>query len=98
MAPVLRLGSTRAVLLVGPLAFKFARHKEGARCNLREAGTYRCATAQRRTLLCPIIWCSDNGAVLVQPALRNLTQDEIDHLKSTREPGILGAALKQSKR
>jgi hypothetical protein len=45
-----RKGTTRLVLVIGPLAVKFARGERGRRCNRFEANMYACrADALRRT-------------------------------------------------
>ena len=68
-------GATRAVFCVGPVAFKFARSSHGALCNRYEADLYRRSEPQRRALLCPPLWCSPAGAVLVMRRARLLTED-----------------------
>jgi hypothetical protein len=77
------LGTTRAVLVIGDLALKFARHELGARCNLSEANVFATATEGRRAMLCPVVWCSPNGAVLAMRAARPCTQGEIQQLIDT---------------
>ena len=56
-------GETRAVLLVGPWAFKFSRNEYGARCNRHEAGLFRRCRSKphREAMLCPVLWCSRSG-------------------------------------
>ena len=44
-------GTTRAVIVVGPIALKIARHRHGMRCNRFEADLYRRATASRHAAL-----------------------------------------------
>jgi hypothetical protein len=51
-------GTSRFVLCIGALAFKFARHAQGAECNRFEAEIYRRAIPSRRAMLCPPLWCS----------------------------------------
>jgi hypothetical protein len=80
MRPVFYRGSTRGVLVVGPLAFKFARSELGAKCNLCEADLYRRVKEFRRAMLCPVITCSPNGAVLVARAATPLTDTEFFEL------------------
>jgi len=67
-------------LVVGPFAFKFARHELGAKCNLCEADLYRRVRKRRKAMLCPVIACSPNGAVLLARAATPLTQSEFDEL------------------
>ncbi|MGD0532460.1 MAG: hypothetical protein ABSA62_09340, partial [Methyloceanibacter sp.] len=74
------LGTTRAVLVVGSYAFKFARHEVGADCNLLEAKLWREVKEFRRAMLCPVIACSPNGAVLLARAATPLTQAEFFEL------------------
>jgi hypothetical protein len=80
----LRRGTNRAVFVVGPLAFKFALHDVGARCNLYEADLYRRTTPKRREMLCPVIACAPLGLVLVTRAAMPLTDAEAIVLRATR--------------
>jgi len=50
------------VIVIGRIAFKFARDKRGRASNLYEATLYRNVNATRRALLCPVLWVSQNGA------------------------------------
>src|SRR5450759_193886 len=77
-------GTTRAVLVVGRLAFKFARHARGMRCNLYEADIYRRTSEPRRTLLCPGLWRSRRGALLIAKAAAPISGAEAQHLRQTR--------------
>ena len=70
---MIKRGADRVVLPIGPVAFKFARRPHGARCNLFEADLYRRTTPERRAMLCPVIACSANGAVLIMKRLTPLT-------------------------
>jgi hypothetical protein len=72
-------GTTRKVLVLGPVAFKLAKGERGARCNLYEAQLYSTVTPERRTMLCPVIWCSKNGKLLLAQAAIPLTQSEMNH-------------------
>jgi hypothetical protein len=74
---VFSYGNTRAVVCVGSLAFKFARSARGARCNQFEAKLYRRANPKRQALLCPSLWCSPFGAVLVMRRANPMTNDEV---------------------
>ena len=76
-------GTTRGVLTVGCLAFKFALSERGVRRNRHEAAVFGRVSARRRDMLCPMIWCSLNGAVLVQPAAIPLS--EAAQLRITRK-------------
>jgi hypothetical protein len=70
----------RPVVVIWPLAFKFARNEHGRNSNLYEADLYRRTTEARRTMLCPVVWVSKRGRLLVMRAARPLsemmTQDE----------------------
>jgi hypothetical protein len=75
MIKVSRSGSTRSpVIVIGPLAFKFARNEHGRASNLYEANLYRTTTPARRALLCPVIWVSPRGAVQIMRAAAPLTE------------------------
>jgi hypothetical protein len=68
-----RTGSTRKpVIVIGPLAFKIARTDQGRVCNLYEAKLYRSTTEARRRLLCPVLWASRRGTVLIVAAAKPL--------------------------
>jgi len=74
------------VVVIGPLAFKFARDKRGRASNLYEAKLYRTSDATRRTLLCPALWVSPRGCLLVMRAaqpLTELTDDDYEHAWQT---------------
>ena len=74
--PLLRKGSTRAVLVIGSLALKFGLGERGCRCNRFEARLYRRVNARSRALLCPVLWCTPHGTVLAMRAARPLTEAE----------------------
>ena len=80
---MLRKGTTRTVLVVGPLALKFAVGERGRRSNRFEADLYVRVDARRRAMLCPVVWCSRAGRLLVARAARPLTEQERDHLWDT---------------
>jgi len=73
-------GTTRVVLCVGPLAIKISRGHVGARCNQFEAEFYRTSDLERRKGLCPPLWCSANGAVLVMRRAERISDVEFDLL------------------
>ena len=77
---MLRRGTTRTVIVLGPLAFKFARAERGRRCNRYEADLYKRVSPRRRAVLCPVFWCAPTGSVLIARAARPLTLRERDHL------------------
>jgi hypothetical protein len=76
-------GTTRIVLCVGPIAFKIARDNRGARCNCFEADLYRASDARRRAMLCPPLWCSANGAVLVMRRAEPIPENEFYEIRDT---------------
>jgi hypothetical protein len=66
MIKISREGTTRnPVIVIGPLAFKWARNELGRICNLRELAIYRDVNPVRRAMLCPAIWASRRGQILV---------------------------------
>ena len=74
MIGISRAGSMRSpVIVVGRLAFKFARDARGRASNLYEAKLYRTVNATRRALLCPVLWVSRNGIVQIMKAAKPLT-------------------------
>jgi hypothetical protein len=79
-------GTTRAVLCVGQIALKIARSEHGAKCNLYEADLYRRVRPSRRAFLCPLLWCSTNGAVLVMRRARPMTRSEFVEWRDCRFP------------
>jgi len=83
---MIHFGATRAVVLFGPWAFKFARSYSGVRCNRREADLFHRNKnkAHRRPLLCPVLWCSWPAIVLImRRALTPENQAQIDKLKTS---------------
>jgi hypothetical protein len=64
---MIQRGTTRTVLSVGPLAFKFGRGEYGARCNRYEAELYARSRSKRhrQSMLCPVLWCSRSGQLLI---------------------------------
>jgi hypothetical protein len=79
-----RKGTTRLVLVVGPLAIKFARGERGRRCNRFEADMYMHVNARRRTMLCPVLWCMPCGRVLLMRAACPITKAEAAEFRATR--------------
>jgi hypothetical protein len=74
------LGTTRVVLLIGRVAIKLARHKRGRACNRFEADLFQSATAARKAMLCPAVWCSKSGIVLIARRARPLTQQQFNSI------------------
>jgi hypothetical protein len=62
------------VIVIGPLAFKFARDQRGRDCNLYEADLYRSVNDTRRALLCPVVWVSPKGALQIMRAALPLAE------------------------
>jgi hypothetical protein len=77
-------GTNRAVVIIGPLAFKFARHDYGMRCNRFEADLYRRTSERRRAMLCPPLWCSRKGRLLIATAARPISESEAAALRASR--------------
>src|SRR5262245_57939440 len=76
-------GSTRTVVAFGPWVFKFGRSKDGMRCNLHEADLYRRSSPQRRSMLCPVLWCSRPAFVsIMRRAETPVTQGTLDERKA----------------
>ena len=83
-----RKGTTRRVLVLDDIALKFAHGPRGQSCNLYEAQCYRTATPERRKILCPIVWCSPCGVLLIQRAAQPLTEAEKQRLLTDTERGF----------
>ena len=64
------LGSTRRVVVLGPVAFKFSRGKTGRKCNREEARLWKenRTHPSRGSHLCPVLWSSRRGWLLVMSA------------------------------
>lgn len=77
------LGTTRFVFLIHEIAFKFARHPHGANCNISEAQMYHRVDERRRAMLCPVIACLPNGALLLMEAATPLSWEQCDELRRT---------------
>src|SRR3954462_9986847 len=73
-------GKTRLVWCIGQIAIKIARGRVGACCNRFEAKYYRNASPEIQAKLCPVLWCSPTGAVLVMPRAEPIRDDEFDSL------------------
>lgn len=75
MISISRSGSTRnPVVVIGPLAFKWAKNDLGRKCNLLERAIYRDANADRRSMLCPALWSSRRGRILVMRSATPTTE------------------------
>ena len=76
---VIRFGNTRTVVTFGPWAFKLGRGRVGVRCNRHEACLFRRVKLHRRSMLCPVLWCSWPAIVLVmRRAETPVSQDQVD--------------------
>ena len=84
---MISIGTTRSVLCVGSLALKLARSLQGARRNRYEAELYHRADASRRALLCPPLWCSPLGVILVMRRAGPMTEPE--YRKYVRDAGLM---------
>jgi len=84
---MIKFGTTRAVLCVGPLAIKFARSADGARGNRYEADLYRRSDQDHRQLLCPPLYCFPLGAVLVMRRARPMTK--ADYRLHVHDAGVM---------
>jgi len=62
------------VVVIGPIAVKFARNASGRASNLYEANLYRTANATRQALLCPVLWVSPGGLVQIMRAAVPLSE------------------------
>ena len=74
------IGSTRRVLVLGPWAIKLARGARGRRCNKYEAYLFRTVDVRRRAMLCPVLWCSGSGVLLVMATAQPLAKADHEDL------------------
>ena len=65
---------------MGPWAMKFARGARGRRCNRYEADLFAAVDERRRAMLCPVLWCSGNGGLLVMTTAQPLAKAEHEDL------------------
>ena len=69
-----RAGAFRQpVIVIGPWALKFARNAQGRACNKYEAKLYQSANDHRRQMLCPVVWVSPWGFLLIMAATEPTT-------------------------
>ncbi len=74
-------GTTRGpVITIGPWTLKFARNAHGRRCNLYEASLFQSSSPQRRRLLCPALWVSRKGLLLLMATAKPVYRTEFDKL------------------
>ena len=72
-----RAGTNRLVLLASSFAIKFARHRKGRIANRFETALWDRSPHHRRQMLCPILWASPLGLILVMPRARELAASEV---------------------
>jgi hypothetical protein len=72
------------VLIAGPLAFKFACHHVGLRCNKWEARVWHETESRRRQMLCPVLACFPGGLLLVMKSVVEITEVEAQDLRNQR--------------
>lgn len=66
-------GTTRRTYIIGRYALKFALNERGLRCNKFEFDLFQRSGIERRLMLCPSLWVSPSGSLLVQAAAVPLT-------------------------
>src|SRR5260370_41207524 len=89
MITLSRIGTTRLVLVIGPWAMKLARGVRGRRCNRYEADLFAAVDERRRAMLCPVLWCSGNGGLLVMTTAQPLAKAEHEDLLARGDvPGL----------
>jgi hypothetical protein len=64
----------RPVVVIGPVALKFARNEKGRASNLYEAALYRRTTEERRAMLCPVLWVSSKGWLQIARSAKPLAE------------------------
>src|ERR1700730_12439532 len=74
------IGTTRRVLVLGPWAIKVERGACGRRCNKYEANLFRTVDGRRRAMLCPVLWCSGSGVLLVMATAQPLPKADHEDL------------------
>lgn len=62
----------RPVIRIGGWALKFARNTDGRKCNQFEMELYQASSETRGAMLCPPIWCSRKGFLLIKAAAEPL--------------------------
>jgi hypothetical protein len=77
----------RPLIVLGPVALKIARNAEGRACNRYEAELYRNTTPRRRAMLCPVLWASSGGLLLIMRAVVPLTEmmSPVEYLTAANE-------------
>jgi hypothetical protein len=53
------------------------------RCNRFEADLFHGTSERRREMLCPILWCSPCGVLMVSRAAKPISEAEAKHLRDT---------------
>lgn len=95
----LRFGVTRAVIVTQGFAIKIARTELGCDCNRYEHEAWANSERKpiRRSHLCPVLWCSAAGEVLVMPAVAPISDEQLAQMEAYSfwwwdgEPGDPGA-------
>jgi hypothetical protein len=64
----------RPVIVIGLVALKIARTEKGRACNRYESNLYRNTTPHCRAMLCPVLWVSPGGLLLVMRAAEPVTE------------------------
>ena len=70
-------GTTRKVIVHDGVAVKFAKDERGRRGNLREAELWSRYSdhPERSRMLCPVLWCAGDGAVLIMRQAQPVGED-----------------------
>lgn len=78
-----RLGTTRVVILCNGLAVKIARGDVGRACNLEEAKVWSLfgSHARRGPHLCPVLWCHEQGLLLVMEEAGPATEEQVAQVR-----------------
>ena len=80
----LKFGVTRAVIVTQGLAIKLARTELGRDCNRYEHEVWASSGRKpiRRSHLCPVLWCSAGGEVLVMLAAEPISDDQLAQMEA----------------
>lgn len=75
------------MIVLGPIALKIARNEQGRACNRYEARLYHNTTARRRAMLCPVLWSSPGGLLLIMRAAVPLSEmmSRVEYLAAANE-------------
>jgi hypothetical protein len=79
-------GTTRRpVIIFGPWTLKLARNPLGRRCNQYEAYLFQRSSLNRKRLLCPVLWVSRKGLLLVMATAGPMGPTEYDYSQLVKE-------------